>query len=466
MLPSVSQFHVKKIAIIGAGPSGLAAAKYLSAQKAFDSIVIYEQREDTGGIWNCSDSPLEAAQIPKDGAASSLDGSMGSDPRILSPIYDQLYANIPAPMMRFTDQSFPRESLLFPSREAIQEYLLKYAKEVRGLVKFGVQVEKLKPLSEGLRTTWILQAKTMHDNKTIRDTYDAVVVATGHYTVPFIPDIKNITKFMTTYPSVILHSRDYHAATAFKDKKTVVVGNGASGIDIALQIDRTSSRKTMVSVRTPTPLPRLAYMACEEVSEIDEFLVDGRGIRFKDERVETEIDAVVLCTGFLYDYPFLPDLQKKLITTGDGVHGLYKHIFCIDHPTLVFPGLNVKTAPWPLSEAQAAVFSAVWSNNVQLPSSAAMKEWANKLYEDRGEQLHIFHTVSSDGLYINDLYDWVKRSHYKGKEPPFWNDISFWQKHIFPQAKLKFEKDGYRATSLEELGFHYDENWKTKQTTR
>jgi ribulose 1,5-bisphosphate synthetase/thiazole synthase len=37
-------FNVKKVAIVGAGPSGLAVAKYLLAEKAFDMIDIYEQQ--------------------------------------------------------------------------------------------------------------------------------------------------------------------------------------------------------------------------------------------------------------------------------------------------------------------------------------------------------------------------------------------------------------------------------------
>jgi hypothetical protein len=46
LLRSPGSFCVKKIAIIGAGPSGLAVAKHILAEKAFDKIDIYEQQYD------------------------------------------------------------------------------------------------------------------------------------------------------------------------------------------------------------------------------------------------------------------------------------------------------------------------------------------------------------------------------------------------------------------------------------
>ncbi|PTB66637.1 FAD/NAD(P)-binding domain-containing protein [Trichoderma citrinoviride] len=465
MSPSspAAYFHVKKIAIIGAGPSGLSAAKYLRAQKAFDSIVIYEQQRDIGGIWNCSKHLLGVAPIPEHNDLGSPKHCVSDDPSIISsPLYHQLYANIPLPLMRFSDQLFPAGTALFPSIDVVREYLLKYAEEVMDLIQFGVQVGKVTPLAEGKETTWMLEAKSIDDNRMIRDNYDAVVVATGHYSQPMIPELKNLAEFMETYPSIVSHSRDYRSPTSFKDKKVIVVGNGPSGTDIAFQINRISTGKTMLSVRTPTPPPRLAYVGCEEVSEIEEFLVDERGIRFKDGRIEKNIDAVIFCTGYRYDYPFLHDLRTKLITTGQGVHGLYKHIFCIDHPTLAFSALNMKTAPWPLSEAQAAVFAAVWSNSIQLPGTEEMHRWAKALYAEQGERLHLFRTITADGLYINDLYEWVKKSAHKGKEPPFWTDITYWHKATFPQVRLKYDLTGCKATGLEELGFSYEPDWREK----
>jgi hypothetical protein len=44
-LPQLSgSLHVKRVAIIGAGPSGLAVAKYLLAEDTFEKIDVYEQQ--------------------------------------------------------------------------------------------------------------------------------------------------------------------------------------------------------------------------------------------------------------------------------------------------------------------------------------------------------------------------------------------------------------------------------------
>ncbi|KAL3589094.1 monooxygenase [Fusarium poae] len=126
------------------------------------------------------------------------------------------------------------------------------------------------------------------------------------------------------------------------------------------------------------------------MAEIEEFLVEEKGVLFRDGRRETDVDAIVFCTGFPYSYPFLRDLDHKLITTGRGVHGLYQHVFHIRHPTLVFPGLNMKAAPWPLAESQAALFAAVWSNNIKLPSQAFMEAWSMELETQTGGALHMF----------------------------------------------------------------------------
>ncbi|KAF7561306.1 hypothetical protein G7046_g2836 [Stylonectria norvegica] len=455
-----ASFDVKKIAIVGAGPSGLAAAKYLKAQNAFEEIVIFEQLDKLGGIWNYSELAPETCTVPQEDPFGAPDKPIrprpDAAPIFTSPMYDRLHANIPGSLMNFKDQKFPDDSWVFPSRTTIQKYLHDYGEDIKDLVRFSFQVNSITLNPQDGHDKWDIEAQSTTSSEVIvKETFDAVVIANGHYSTPFIPDMKNITEFNRVYPGVISHSKQYRTPYPFKDKKVVVVGNGPSGLDIALQINEECRKPALISVRQPTSPERLAHSGCEEVAEIDEFLVDQKGIRFKDGRVETNIDAVVICTGFLYSYPFLPGLQRKLVTTGRGVHGLYKHLFYIQHPTLVFPGLNMKAVPWPLSEGQAAVFSSVWSNQLLLPTKEEMEAWSQELEQKHDDALHYFEPLG-DGFYINELHDWAMKAKYVAKEPPQWDDELMWQRSIFIEAKAAFEKLGCRAKTLGEIGFVYE----------
>lgn len=43
--------HVKRVAVIGAGPAGAIAIDALAQEKAFDIIRVFERREGPGGCW-------------------------------------------------------------------------------------------------------------------------------------------------------------------------------------------------------------------------------------------------------------------------------------------------------------------------------------------------------------------------------------------------------------------------------
>jgi hypothetical protein len=118
--------------------------------------------------------------------------------------------------------------------------------------------------------------------------------------------------------------------------------------------------------------------------------------------------------------------------------------------------LNMKSVPWPLAESQAAAFSAVWSNDLPLPSDDEMNKWSKELEETQGEALHIYLELGDDGKHINEYYDWVNKATHVGKQPPHWGGELFWQRKLAPQAKTKFEEDGCRAKTLADLGYNYD----------
>ncbi|KAG8412876.1 monooxygenase [Metarhizium acridum] len=266
-----STFNVKRIAVIGAGPCGLAAAKYLRAQGTYDRIVVFEQQAEVGGVWNYDTVVPAPNPIPQTSPFYPPDEPARVPhekfPIFPSPMYSKLHANIPKSLMMFSDLEFPQESWIYPSRHDIQHYLVKYAQDVRDLIKFCFQVKRVLLQPENGRDKWQVTAQSTVDGQVFEDVFDAVVVANGHYSTPFVPDIKNIRDFHRTHPSIIIHSKNYHSMDTFRDKKTVIVGNGPSGLDIAYQINSVSKGQTILSVRHETRPEFLQHTGCREIGE-------------------------------------------------------------------------------------------------------------------------------------------------------------------------------------------------------
>ncbi|TVY47814.1 Thiol-specific monooxygenase [Lachnellula occidentalis] len=455
VLRATSSLPVKRIAIIGAGPSGLAAAKFLRAEEYFDTIDIFEQQSEVGGVWHYTPSSGEKVSIPSTNPNVPLEKPIWPDgskaPIFSNPMYEHLNTNIPKQLMCFSDQAFPAESLLFPARQDVQEYLVKYSQDVRDIISFSTQVDDVQLLKEG---HWEVTTKSTITGASRKNEYDAVAVSNGHYSVPFIPSVTGIEAFDAAYPNLITHSKIYRSPEKFTGKKVIVVGSGASGLDIGTQISLVSNNPLLCSVRTP--LPQLGQEK-EEVPPIAEYLVEEKGVRFEDGRVEKDIDAIVYCTGYIYSYPFLKALDPA-VTNGRRAVGLYEHIFNIAHPTLAFLGLPQKVIPFPVAEVQAAAVAKFWSDRLELPTKEKMQIWEKKRVEDTGEgtNFHVF-GYPQDAEYINGLHDWVKLSGFK-KVPVYWGPEQLWCRRLYAEVREKWVETGGIARSMEELGFKFDQD--------
>ncbi|KAI1469730.1 FAD/NAD(P)-binding domain-containing protein [Daldinia caldariorum] len=510
-------FNVKKIAIIGAGPSGLAVAKYLLAQDgAFPRVDIFEQQAEVGGVWNYSPVPRPPESVPvpqTDAHPERMDPPVFEEgkgegnekervPLFPSPMYDDLHTNIPHTLMHYADLDFPDGCAIFPSRADVQAYLVEYARDVRHLIRFSTQVTSVAVRTDAFRPRgreqWDVRATDLRTGEERRETYDAVVVASGHYSTPYIPgSIEGLRAFHAAHPGVVSHSKTYRAPEPFRGKKVVVVGTGASGLDIAAQIRRVCRRPLVLSAQSAAPSETLEHIGggdVVQVGRIKRFLVEERGVEFfpldesdddededgngvgkkeeegeakgggekeKETRIEKDVDAVLFCTGYLFTFPFLPSLP--LVTNGRKVHGLAKHFLHIGHPTLAFPGLPIKVIPFPLAQAQGAVLARLWSNTLPLPPLSVLESWSREEGEKRvsDEKYHVF-PKGGDGAYINEIYEWLEKDtttdeegKKKGKEPPHWDAQMLWQRGIYIEAKMQFEKTGRQAKTLEELGFRY-----------
>ncbi|KAI9674610.1 MAG: hypothetical protein M1829_003692 [Trizodia sp. TS-e1964] len=463
-------FNIQRIAIVGAGPSGLAAAKYLRTEQSFKTIDIYEQQCRVGGVWIYTPNKVGATcSVPQTYPYEAPEQCRDND--FITPMYDELETNIPHNLMQFSDFPFPKETQLYPGHRTVLAYIESYARELLPLIQFSAKVLNIEPgASQGQQPNWRLQVKDLVSSSIKEESYDAIVIASGHFAVPYIPDAKGIASWNLAYPGVISHSKCFVKPSKFKDKKVLVVGNSASGVDIGTQIGRFCLRPLLISQKSPSHFLIDPAIGHEEVPPISEFIISHRAIRFEDGRVETEIDAIVFCTGYFYSFPFLRSLKPDLITDGTRTQDLYKHLFCIHHPSLAFLGIPHKILPFPTSESQAAAVANVWSNKISLPSQPEMLDWeANKITENGAERN--FHTlgVPHDTEYINDLHQWCSEANItKGsriKSPPYCDEKFRWTRERFQDIALAFRSQGASRctiTNVEQLGFNF-EKWEEEK---
>lgn len=449
------------------------ASRYLLAEKCFNTIDIFEQQASFGGVWNYSNDPIYTIDIPQTNPLQPLEepiwhlvpdqngvANRSRQATFASPMYERLETNIPHSIMRFSDSPSLEDQQLFPSREAVKQYLEDYGEDVRHLVSFQTQVIDICQTKPGNHQ---VRLKNLQTNTVYEKTYDAIVVANGHYSVPCVPNIRGIKAWNRANPGVISHTKSYRRREPFADKKVIIIGNGASGTDIASQIGQVCKHPPLMSQRSESILGSAAGCA-DLVPEIAEFLPSSHGtraVRFTNGRVEQDIDAILFATGYYYSFPFLSSLESKLIPTGERVHNTYKHLFYTDDPTIAFMALPTKIIPFRIDEAQAAVIARVWAGRLALPSTLEMRRWEEDTISERGAGKS-FHDLSipREFEYHNDLVDWAMRATgHGGKMPLKWSARDRWARERFPAIKKVFADKGdarVRVKTLEELGFDYD----------
>ncbi|KAL6722186.1 monooxygenase [Lecanora helva] len=471
---------IHRIAIIGAGPSGVAAAKGILVELGDVEIDIFEQQISFGGVWNYSSNPNGTIDVPqtdpnylfrepfhrsdKDEVPNAcLDGTC--EATFASPMYDRLEANTPHFSMKFSDAPSLENNQLFPFREDVKQYLEIYGQDVRHLVHFQTQVIDVRRKGASSQEGWIVQTKDLVHPTLIQEReYHALIIANGHYTVPRLPAIKGIRDWDKTNQGLISHSKSYRRPEPFAHKKTIVVGNSASTIEIAAQISEVCKRPLLNSIRSgPALLHDADY--CQIVPEIVEFLAssDGRrAVRFSDGRIERDIEAIVFCTGYFYSVPFLSSLSPEIIATGDRVQHLYQHIWYIPDPTLVFVGLPSKIVPFPTVEGQVAVIARVWSQRLSLPSEDDMRKWEKARITECGDG-KAFHVLAplADLDYHNEMVAWASSANGETgqKLPPPWSEQDRWTRERLPKIRKAFAEKGeerHRVRTIEELGFDYN----------
>lgn len=470
---------IKSVAIIGAGPSGAGAAKAFLKESTFDRIQVYEKRESFGGLWNYTvETDVSTTPVPCE--SSSLDVKPVFNPDTskyvwTSPVYDYLDTNVPKDIMTYADSKFDDDVPVFPHRSDVLRYLKNYSKELTPYIKFSTKVVEVSfnPETNKWKVVSRPVAVETEGGSSASDTkpdeteyYDAVVLAIGNYDIPYIPNREGMYEWAQKYPGTITHVKAFRNPDQFKHLtgKIVVVGNSASGGDLAYQLATYLNRPIHKSKRSENLLPAGQSDLITDVTDIAKFDAATKSLILKDGTVLEDVDAVIFATGYLKSFPFLklPENAPPLLTDGHKVHGTYEHIILYNYTNLAIIGLTRFVLPTRTSETLGCWLSKVWSNKVTLPSVSEMKAWE----EDRikvkgnGKQFHDL-LFPEDVKYNNELNRQIFESikdlpeSEKGLLPKIWDKEQTALRGSLKSIKEAYirykQKTGKLAQSYQEL---------------
>ncbi|MGW0358392.1 flavin-containing monooxygenase [Nocardia nova] len=425
-----------RVAVIGAGVSGLCAAKLLT-EFGFD-VTVYDRTPDVGGVWS------RTRRYP----GVTTQNNKGT------------YA--------FSDFPMPRAYPQFPSGAQVQNYLEDYATrfDLHRLIRLRTEVTDA---AQDERTgTWTLIVRDLTSGTEAPAVFDHLIVATGIFCDPFVPEYPGREDFERAGGRVCAAS-DFTRLDDAADKDVVVVGYGKSACDIAEALSDVARSTTVVAREVTWKVPRrlaglvtYKYILLTRFSEalfdhIDQrgfarfltgpgrflrnallggmgsivrrqLLLDRLGLvpdgpfervvrhavslatenfyeKIRDDVITLhrgavitrlhekdgkptialsddtlrDADIVVCATGFVQRVPFLrPSVQDRL-TDGDGNFLLYRQILPLDVPNLFFVGYSSSLVSPIAAEASAMwVVDYLAGGGTGLPSAEHRREFARR----------------------------------------------------------------------------------------
>jgi hypothetical protein len=383
-------------AVIGAGSSGIAAAKALHDRGIdFDC---FEKSDRVGGNWVFGN---------KNG---------------MSAAYRYLHINTSRERMQYADLPMPADYPDFPRHDQIAAYFDSYVDHFgfRDRILFETGVERAERLPDG---TWELSTDTGETRR-----YDMLLVANGHHwdkrwPEPAFPGADE-------FEGVQMHAHDYVDNESLRGKDVVVLGMGNSAMDISVESSEVAANTYLAARRGAWIIPKYLFgkpldtlatnprvpmtigarvlekIVTMHVGRPEQFglpkpdhkfgqahpTISGRihdriqhgkvtpkpnikrlhadEVEFEDG-TRVHADVVVYCTGYKITFPFF---DEDFISAPDNHIELFWRVWKPEIANLAFIGLlQPLGAIMPLAEAQGQWVAAYLRGEYQLPSPDAMR---------------------------------------------------------------------------------------------
>ncbi|WP_264001860.1 flavin-containing monooxygenase [Mycolicibacterium gadium] len=198
------------VAVLGAGPGGLVTARWLCSQ-GFEPT-IFEEQPQLGGQW------------------TGLRGFSG--------VWPAMYTNTSRVLTAFSDLDHDSDQTFMSNREVL-DYLNRYADMfgLRPRIRFGQRVDHVGRTGTRWRVTL---------NGT-DEVFDRVVVASGRFRSPAIPEVPGIGTFAGAAGA--RSTFGYRGANPYVGKRVLVAGCAVSALDIATELAHLGATRVVVTQR-------------------------------------------------------------------------------------------------------------------------------------------------------------------------------------------------------------------------
>lgn len=225
------------------------------------------------------------------------------------------------------------------------------------------------------------------------ETFDAVVVANGHYFVPYLPPIPGLAEYASKHPGVVTHSKSYRSPSHYDNKKVIVIGASISGPDIACGLatrGQTTGKVTCVVRGKYHPYffdYAFQHPRIERKYGLSHFSAQTSTVHFADGSTSSNPDAIIFGTGYSWTLPFLqnPHSHVPIAIENNRLPGLYQHVFWREDPTLTFVGAVAAGFTFKVFEWQAVLAARYLAGRITLPSVEEMAQWERSRIELKGD---------------------------------------------------------------------------------
>ncbi|ETN67912.1 dimethylaniline monooxygenase [Anopheles darlingi] len=339
----------KRYCIIGAGASGVCAAK--TVLEAGGQVTVYERTDEIGGTWVYTD------EVGTDRYGLPVHSSM----------YQGLKTNLPKEIMGFPGYEMAPQDASYVRADEVLGFIRDYSNHygVTELIRFGHLVEEVKPHPSSDEGRWSVKVRNLREASSREEYFDFVLVCNGHYHTPYVPSYPGREEFLGHQ----LHSHDFRNPDVFKDHTVLVIGAGPSGTDLTLEAARLA-KTVYFSHHVPDKLKHLVFPS-NVVQVPDVVRIGAQSVEFANG-ASYPVTLIFYCTGYRYSFPFLHE-ECGVQVDENWVKPLYKHVLNIAHPTMAFIGLPFYVCATRMFELQTRFCVAFYSGRLPMPTREEME---------------------------------------------------------------------------------------------